>query len=77
MDLHKVAKNKDDTHHLIERPKYDPRGIYKTNGKPSGGNAGLERSVKEAFHLFSTRDENGNKKKGNTKKGSSRRMKSL
>ena len=76
MDLHKVAKNKDDTHHLIERPKYDPRGIYKTNGKPSGGNAGLERSVKEAFHLFTTKDENGNKKKGK-KKGSRRMMKLL
>jgi len=70
MDLHKVAKNADDTHHLIERPKYDPRGIYKSNGKPAGGNAGLEKSVKEAFHLFSTKDENGNKVKG--KKG--RRM---
>ena len=66
MDLHQVQKNADDTHHLIERPKYDPRGIYKPNGKPAGGHSGLQRSVKEAFNLFSTKDKDGNKmsKKG-------------
>jgi hypothetical protein len=67
MDLHGVQKNKDDTHHLIERPKYDPRGIYKNNGKPAGGNSGLDKAVKDAFHLWSTKDANGIKIKPSKK----------